>query len=74
MTSQVSIVTSSAPNAVAVPIQAVLERTASGDEDDENAPKKKVVYLAKPGRSTCRRASVMRRTWWCSPVSNRATP
>jgi HlyD family secretion protein len=46
MTSQVSIVTSSAPNAVAVPIQAVLERTASGDEDDENAPKKKVVYLA----------------------------
>ncbi|MBV8519688.1 MAG: efflux RND transporter periplasmic adaptor subunit [Acidobacteria bacterium] len=46
MTSQVSIVTSSAPNAVSVPIQAVLERTTSGDEDDENAPKKKVVYLA----------------------------
>ena len=38
MTSQVSIVTSSAPNTVAVPIQSVIER---GEED---GPKKKFVY------------------------------
>jgi HlyD family secretion protein len=49
MTSQVSIVTSSAPNAVAVPIQSVVERVpgASDDEtEDEEKPKKKYVFLA----------------------------
>ena len=47
MTSQVSIVTSSAPNAVAVPIQSVVERSASkDDEGDADAPKKKYVLLA----------------------------
>jgi len=50
MTSQVSIVTSSAPNTVAVPIQAVVERTADGKEpgeDDEGKPVKKYVFLAR---------------------------
>ncbi|MCI0479484.1 efflux RND transporter periplasmic adaptor subunit, partial [Candidatus Uhrbacteria bacterium] len=48
MTSQVSIVTNSAPNAVAVPIQSVVERVpgASGDEADDDKPKKKYVFLA----------------------------
>lgn len=49
MTSQVSIVTSSAPNAVAVPIQSVVERVpgASDDEtEDDEKPKKKYVFLA----------------------------
>ena len=51
MTSQVSIVTSSAPNAVAVPIQSVVERVPGAKGDDEDAgkddtPKKKYVYLA----------------------------
>jgi HlyD family secretion protein len=45
MTSQVSIVTSSAPNSVAVPIQAVIE---SGPED---GPKKKVVYTVADGKA-----------------------
>ncbi|HET8796154.1 MAG TPA: efflux RND transporter periplasmic adaptor subunit, partial [Thermoanaerobaculia bacterium] len=49
MTSQVSIVTNSAPNAIAVPIQAVVERVpgSTGDDaDDEDKPKKKYVFLA----------------------------
>jgi HlyD family secretion protein len=52
MTSQVSIVTNSAPNAVAVPIQSVVERVpgAHGDSDtdadDQDKPKKKYVFLA----------------------------
>ncbi|HEV7241342.1 MAG TPA: efflux RND transporter periplasmic adaptor subunit [Thermoanaerobaculia bacterium] len=53
MTSQVSIVTNSAPNAVAVPIQTVVERVpgaspddANADADDEDKPKKKYVFLA----------------------------
>ena len=50
MTSQVSIVTNSAPNAVVVPIQSVVERdpNAKGDDDgaeDSTAPKKKYVFL-----------------------------
>jgi HlyD family secretion protein len=52
MTSQVSIVTNSARNAVAVPIQAVVERVpgagpddANADADDEDKPKKKYVFL-----------------------------
>ncbi|HVE69870.1 MAG TPA: efflux RND transporter periplasmic adaptor subunit [Thermoanaerobaculia bacterium] len=52
MTSQVSIVTSSAPNAVAVPIQSVVERSASkDDEDDADAPKKKYVLLSADGKA-----------------------
>lgn len=53
MTSQVSIVTSSAPNAVAVPIQSVVERVpgASSDEDDDDKPKKKYVFLAAGGNA-----------------------
>lgn len=49
MTSQVSIVTNSAQNAVAVPIQAVVERVpgSTGDDaDDDDKPKKKYVFLA----------------------------
>jgi HlyD family secretion protein len=51
MTSQVSIVTSSARNAVAVPIQCVVERVPGANADDEeagkdDAPKKKYVFLA----------------------------
>jgi HlyD family secretion protein len=51
MTSQVSIVTSSAPTAVVVPIQSVVERSA--DEKDEEAdddsgkPKKKYVFITE---------------------------
>jgi len=47
MTSQVSIVTNSAKNAVAVPIQSVVERVpgASDDEDDADKPKKKYVFV-----------------------------
>jgi HlyD family secretion protein len=47
MTSQVSIVTDSAPNAVVVPIQAVIERNADGTEegeDDDTKPTKKYVF------------------------------
>ena len=55
MTSQVSIVTNSAPNAVAVPIQAVVERVpgAKGDEgaDDEDKPKKKYVLTVVDGKA-----------------------
>ncbi|MGZ5442818.1 MAG: efflux RND transporter periplasmic adaptor subunit [Thermoanaerobaculia bacterium] len=54
MTSQVSIVTNSAPNAVAVPIQSVVERVpgASADEDDDDdKPKKKYVFLAADGKA-----------------------
>jgi len=51
MTSQVSIVTSSAPNAVAVPIQSVVERSAARDDEDGDAPKKKYVLLAKDGKA-----------------------
>lgn len=55
MTSQVSIVTSSAANAVAVPIQSVVERVpgtkAADDDDDESKPKKKYVFLARDGKA-----------------------
>ncbi|MGZ5473792.1 MAG: efflux RND transporter periplasmic adaptor subunit [Thermoanaerobaculia bacterium] len=54
MTSQVSIVTNSAPNAVAVPIQSVVERVpgAGADEDDDDdKPKKKYVFLAVDGKA-----------------------
>ena len=48
MTAQVSIVTSSEPTAIAVPIQSVVERTPPGMKD-ENAPKKKYVFVVKNG-------------------------
>jgi len=54
MTSQVSIVTSSAPNAIAVPIQSVVERVpgATGeDSDDDDKPKKKYVFLSVDGKA-----------------------
>jgi len=53
MTSQVSIVTNSARNAVAVPIQTVVERVpgASDDEDDADKPKKKYVFLFVEGKA-----------------------
>lgn len=59
MTSQVSIVTNTAPNVVAVPIQCVVERVPgakSGDEDDQDnddadTPKKKYVFLAEKGKA-----------------------
>ena len=55
MTSQVSIVTNSAPNAVAVPIQSVVERVPGSDgenaDDDEGKPKKKYVFLAADGKA-----------------------
>src|SRR5262249_24877454 len=55
MTAQVSIITNSEPNAVAVPIQSVVERVppAPGatktDSVDENAPKKKCVLMVRAG-------------------------
>ena len=56
MTSQVSIVTSSAPDTVAVPIQAVVERVPgakAGDEseEDDETAKKKYVFLARDGKA-----------------------
>lgn len=55
MTSQVSIVTNTVSNAVAVPIQSVVERVPGakkGEEDstDENLPKKKYVFIVKDGK------------------------
>ena len=53
MTAQVSIITQSEPNAVAVPIQSVVERVPpkpgakKTDTVDENAPKKKYVFVVK---------------------------
>jgi HlyD family secretion protein len=54
MTSQVSIVTSTLGNAIAVPIQAVVERVPGAkeeDEEDEDAPKKKYVFLSRDGKA-----------------------
>lgn len=57
MTCQVSIVTSSEPKAIAVPIQSVVERAppsrdkkAASDDEDENTPKKKYVFIVKDGK------------------------
>ena len=58
MTSQVSIVTTTAGSALSVPIQSVVERvppslakSKTGTEDeDENAPKLKYVFLVKDGK------------------------
>lgn len=54
MTSQVSIVTNSAPDAVIVPIQSVVERVPgakTADEGGDDTPKKKYVFLAKDGKA-----------------------
>jgi HlyD family secretion protein len=53
MTSQVSIVTSSVGNAIAVPIQCVVERVPGAkrdEEETENLPKKKYVFVARDGK------------------------
>jgi HlyD family secretion protein len=55
MTSQVSIVTNTVANTIAVPIQSVVERVPGakkGDEEssDENLPRKKYVFLVKDGK------------------------
>jgi HlyD family secretion protein len=57
MSSQVSIITSTAGNALAVPIQSVVERVppskakkkGTDEQEDENAPKKKYVFVIKGG-------------------------
>jgi HlyD family secretion protein len=54
MTAQVSIITSSEPNAVAVPIQSVVDRVPptpgkKTETADENAPKKKYVFVVDKG-------------------------
>lgn len=58
MTAQVSIVTSTAPDSVVVPIQSVVERVPSADgrkdrdeEEDEDAPKKKYVFVVSDGKA-----------------------
>ena len=54
MTAQVSIVTNTAANMVSVPIQAVVERVPGlkrGDEEDDDAPKKKYVFLARDDKA-----------------------
>lgn len=53
MTSQVSIVTNRAQNTIAVPIQCVVERIPgkkADDQDDDDAPKKKYVFLVRNGK------------------------
>ncbi len=57
MTSQVAVITSTALNAMAVPIQCVVERVPpskdkkkAADEEDENATKKKYVLVVKDGK------------------------
>lgn len=54
MTAQVSIVTSTAANTVAIPIQCVIERVPGakkGDEDDDDAKKLKYAFLARDGKA-----------------------
>jgi HlyD family secretion protein len=48
MTSQVSIITSTSPNAVAIPIQCVVERVPGkkADFEDDTTPKKKFAFIA----------------------------
>jgi HlyD family secretion protein len=58
MTSQVSIITTTAPAAPSVPIQSVVERVPpslskskkADEEEDENAPKRKYVFIVKDGK------------------------
>ena len=61
MTSQVSIITTTAPAALSVPIQSVVERVPPSlakkskggeeEEEDENAPKRKYVFVVKDGKA-----------------------
>jgi HlyD family secretion protein len=59
MTSQVSIITSTAANTPALPIQSVVERVppslskkkGADEDEDENLPKKKYVFLVKDGKA-----------------------
>jgi HlyD family secretion protein len=58
MTSQVAIVTTSAPQALSVPIQSVVERvppsdkkSSANDEEDDSTPKRKYVFLVKDGKA-----------------------
>jgi HlyD family secretion protein len=58
MTSQVAIVTTSAPQALAVPIQSVVERvppsekkSSKSDEEDDSTPKRKYVFLVKDDKA-----------------------
>ena len=52
MSSQVSIVTNTIPDAVTVPIQAVVERVPEGkDEENDDAPKEDYVFLALDGKA-----------------------
>jgi HlyD family secretion protein len=59
MTSQVSIITTTAPEALAVPIQSVVERVppslakskGGADEEDDTLPKRKYVFLVKDGKA-----------------------
>ena len=60
MTSQVSIITTTAPTALSVPIQSVVERVppslkkatkGAEEEEDENTPKRKYVFLVKDGKA-----------------------
>lgn len=60
MSSQVSIITTTAPAALSVPIQSVVEhvppsatKAAKGgnEEEDENTPKRKYVFLVKDGKA-----------------------
>jgi len=61
MTSQVSIITTTAPTALSVPIQSVVERVppslkkssskGGAEEEDENAPKRKYVFIVKDGKA-----------------------
>lgn len=53
MTSQVSIITSTSPDAVAVPIQSVVERIPGkkADEEDDAAPKKKYVFIVNGAKA-----------------------
>ncbi|HEX9163774.1 MAG TPA: efflux RND transporter periplasmic adaptor subunit [Thermoanaerobaculia bacterium] len=55
MTSQVSIVTSTVGNAIAVPIQSVVERVPgskkAAEDEDEDAPKKKYVFVVRDGKA-----------------------
>lgn len=54
MSSQVSIVTTTIGDAIAVPIQSVVERVPGAkkdEEEDENVPKHKYVFLAVDGKA-----------------------
>ena len=55
MTSQVFIVTSTAANTLAVPIQCVVERVPGSkkkpEEEDDDTPKKKYVFVVRDGKA-----------------------